>query len=164
MPERSHTPDEIVKILTDSPGRIAASTAGLDLAQLRLAPAPDEWSATEVLAHIRACADVWGSCIASILSEDRPTLRAVSPRTWIRKTNYPDIEFGSSLRSFTLQRDELLVLLKPLLPADWSRAATVNRAGKILEETTLSYADRLASHELQHVEQIECTAEAVSTS
>ncbi|HYK28220.1 MAG TPA: DinB family protein [Streptosporangiaceae bacterium] len=162
MPGRSHSPDEIVSILTDSPGRIAASTAGLDLAQLRLPPAPDEWSATEVLAHIRACADVWGTCIASILSEDRPTLRAVSPRTWIRKTSYLDIEFRPSLRSFTVQREELLSLLKPLSPAGWSRAATVIRAGKTLEETTLSYADRLASHELEHVEQIERAAEAVS--
>jgi len=61
-----------------------------------------------------------------------------------------------------VQREELLSLLKPLSPAGWSRAATVIRAGKTLEETTLSYADRLASHELEHVEQIERAAEAVS--
>jgi hypothetical protein len=26
-----------------------------------------EWSAVEVLAHLRACGDVWGGCIARIL-------------------------------------------------------------------------------------------------
>jgi hypothetical protein len=150
-----------VALLTAAPRRISASTAGLELELLRQSPAPGEWSATEVLAHIRACADVWGGCIASILSEDHPTIRFVSPRTWIKKTDYPELDFRSSLRSFTRQRDQLLTLLTPLAPGAWSRSATVIRAGRSLEETVLSYADRLASHEQQHLVQIESTVEAL---
>jgi hypothetical protein len=43
--------------------RTAALTGGLAPAQLQAVPAPDQWSATEVLAHLRACADMWGGCI-----------------------------------------------------------------------------------------------------
>lgn len=53
-----------------------------------------------MLAHLRSCADVWGNCIAAIIAEDTPTLRAVNPTTWIKKMNYPELEFQPSLRSF----------------------------------------------------------------
>ena len=90
-----------------------------------------------------------------IIAEDRPTIRAVNPRTWIKKTDYPELDFQPSLRSFIAQRADLLAVLKPLPPEDWSRAATVTGAGKALERTVMYYADGLARHERPHVKQIE---------
>ena len=98
---------------------------------------------------------MWGNCIATIIAEDTPTIRAVNPRTWIKKTDYLELEFRPSLRSFTTQRADLLAVLKPLPHEGWSRAATVTGAGKPLVRTVLSYADRLARHERPHVKQIE---------
>jgi len=49
---------ELLAMLAAAPPRIAASAAGLAPAQLQTPPAPGEWSANEVLAHIRACADI----------------------------------------------------------------------------------------------------------
>src|SRR5438270_1388745 len=103
-------------MLTEAPQRIAALTGYLEPAQLRTAPGPDEWSANDVLAHLRSCADVWGDCIAVILAEDRPTLRAIDPRTWIKRTNYPDLDFRPSLQAFTEQRAALLAVLEALPP------------------------------------------------
>jgi hypothetical protein len=37
--------------------RLVALTANLTPAQLRTPPQPDEWSANDVLAHLRACAE-----------------------------------------------------------------------------------------------------------
>ena len=91
----------------------------------------------------------------AMLAEDRPTLRAVNPRTWIKKTDYLDLEFRPSLRSFATQRVDLLAGLSPLPPEGWSRAATVTGAGKVLERTVLFYAQWLARHERQHVKQVE---------
>jgi hypothetical protein len=97
---------------------------------LRTAPADGEWSVNDVLAHLRACADVWGGCIATILAEDDPTIRAINPRTWIDRMDYRELEFAPSLRAFTEQRAALLRVLAPLPPEGWSRAATVTgRAG-----------------------------------
>lgn len=141
-------------MLAAAPPRLAALTADLAPAQLQTRPAAEEWSATEVLAHLRACADVWGDCIRAMLAEDRPTLRAVNPRTWIKRTDYPELEFGPSLRAFTTQRAALLAVLEPLPPAGWARAATVTGAGRVLERTVLSYAQWLAHHERPHVRQI----------
>jgi hypothetical protein len=55
-------------MLAATPPRITALTAGLGPAQLHTAPAPDEWSANEVLAHLRACADMWDNCIKEDIS------------------------------------------------------------------------------------------------
>jgi len=57
------------------------------------------WSASDVLAHLRSCADVWGGYMMRILAEDRPTVHAVNPTTWIRQTDYPDLDVHTSLRS-----------------------------------------------------------------
>ena len=145
----------MLTLLAAAPPRLAALAAGLAPAQLRAAAGPDEWSANDVLAHLRACADVWGNCIAAMLEEDRPTLRAINPRTWIERTDYRRLDFQLSLSAFTAQRARLLAVLQPLPPQGWSRAATVTGAGKALERTVLSYAEWLARHERPHVKQIE---------
>ena len=146
--------ERILPMLAASPARIAELTRGLTPEQLRAAPAPDEWSANDVLAHLRACADVWGGCIRTILSEDRPTFKAVNPRAWITKTDYLDLDFQQSLRAFTTQRADLLAVLEPLSPTGWARDATVTGAGKPLTRTVLYYADSLAVHERPHLKQI----------
>ena len=66
------TREEILALLRDAPGRIADATSGVTAADLRTAPAPGEWSVVDILAHLRACGDVWGGPIAVILAEDRP--------------------------------------------------------------------------------------------
>src|SRR5215213_4285603 len=154
MPDRSLTIEQVLTLLAETPPRISALTAGLAPAQLQTSPNDDEWSANDVLAHLRACADVWGGCIATILAEERPTLRAVNPRSWITKTDYRDLEFQPSLRAFAAQRAALLAVLEPLPPGAWSRTATVTGAGKALERTVLFYALWLAEHERPHVKQI----------
>ncbi|MFN8483560.1 MAG: DinB family protein [Anaerolineae bacterium] len=155
MASKPLTVEEILTMLTAAPPRIASLTADLTPAQLRAAPSPGEWSANEVLAHLRSCADVWGGCIGVILAQDRPTIRAVDPRTWLEQTDYLDQEFAASLRAFTTQRAELLAVLESLAPEDWSRSATVTGAGGPLVRTVQSYAAWLARHERPHVKQIE---------
>ena len=155
MPSGSLTIEQILTVLAETPPRLAALTAGLAPAQLRTSPNHGGWSANEVLAHLRACADVWGNCIAAMLAEDTPTLRAVNPTTWIKQTDYLELAFRPSLRAFATQRAEFLAVLEPLPRAAWSRAATVTGAGKVLERTVLDYAQRLARHERPHLKQIE---------
>jgi hypothetical protein len=155
MSDRSLTIERLLTMLAEAPPRIAGLTAGLTAAQLRTSRSADEWSANDVLAHLRSCADMWGHCIEAILTDDRPTLRAVNPRTWIKQTDYPDLQFAPSLRSFATQRAVLLAMLEPLPPEGWLRAATVTGAGRTLERTVLFYAKWLAQHERPHIRQIE---------
>jgi hypothetical protein len=154
-PDGSLPIEQILILLEAGPPRIAALTSGLPETQLHAAPGRGKWSANDVLAHVRSCADVWGDCIARIIDQDMPTIRAVNPRTWIHSTNYLEQEFQPSLQAFTAQRTKLLAVLKGLKPGIWSRSATVTGAGKPLVRTVQSYAQWMATHERPHVKQIE---------
>lgn len=155
MPRRSLTIEQILTILAQTPPRIAALTAPLLPAQLHTAPNRDEWSANDVLAHLRACADLWGSCIEVIIAQDTPIIRAVNPTTWINGADYLEQEFQPSLHAFATQRTDLLAVLEPLAHEDWSRAVTVTGGGKPRERTVLFYAQWLARHERPHLKQME---------
>lgn len=156
------TSDQALELLAATPRRIEALTTGRTAEQLRMPPSPGEWSAIEILAHIRACADVRGGVALRILAEDHPRIRDASPRVDQRGTDYVDLEFAPSLRAFTEQRADLLAVLRPLSPERWSRTATVIRNGKPLEWSVQWYAEWLGSHERIHIEQIAATIETVA--
>ena len=149
--------EQALASLAGTPQAIATLTFGIGAPQLHQAPADREWSVNEVLEHLRSCSDVWGGCIQKIIDEDMPTIRAVSPRTWINRTDYREQGFERSLHAFTAQRAELLTLLRTLTREDWSRAATVTGAGRPFVHTVLSYAHRLSVHEREHLRQIQRT-------
>src|SRR4051812_23142622 len=122
MSDSSLSIEQVLTMLAGAPPRIAELTAGLTATQLQARPDSETWSVNEVLAHLRSCADMWGGSMTIILTEDEPTLRAINPRTWIKQTNYLDLDFQTSLQTFTEQRAELIALLESL-PADgWSRS------------------------------------------
>jgi hypothetical protein len=152
--DRPLTIDQVLKQLTEQPETIAALTASLPRARLHRPETLGGWSVNDVLAHLRSCADMWGRYIALIVAEDRPTIRAMNPTTWIKSTNYPELEFAPSFRAFAKQRAELLAFLRPLPKTAWSRSATVTGAGRPRERTVMEYARWLANHEQTHVRHI----------
>ena len=158
MPGKYLPVEMILNILKETPSRLAALPAELSPAQLRTARGPSEWSVTEVLAHLRACSDVWGdNYIMTILTRDKPTIKAMNPHRWIKNTDYLEQEFQALLPPFTKQRKKLVVVLEQLEPQDWWRTATLTGAGKPLEQTLISHADGLVRHERTHLKQIERT-------
>src|ERR1041384_5491222 len=101
-------PAAVVELLETTPRRIASATRRLNDSELNWKPAADSWSIHEVLAHLRCCADVWGESIGKILKQDSPTFRYVSPRGWIKKTNYLELDFKASFLAFRAQRKDLV--------------------------------------------------------
>ncbi|MBX3065218.1 MAG: DinB family protein [Anaerolineae bacterium] len=146
--------EQVLTRLTDHPLRLATITDGLTPAQLRTPPAAEEWSINDVLAHLRSCADVWGGYINRILNEDKPKIRAISPRTYMKRTNYPDLEFAPSFAAFRTQRADLVTILEPLPLEAWSRTATVTKNDKVTDRSVLDYAQSICDHEGEHMEQL----------
>jgi uncharacterized damage-inducible protein DinB len=143
--------DEILRLLAETPRRVAAATKAMSDDQLHLKPDQRSWSANDILAHLRACADVWNETIALMLQEDEPVLKDISPRDWLKKTDYPGLPFRESFHSFVDQRRELLQTLHDLEFGQWSRGAMIGNR----RHTIFSQARRMALHEVTHNEQIE---------
>lgn len=157
MPKPPKSSEECLAILKSTPARLAAATRALSSEDLRR-PIVGEWSATDVLAHIRACEDARSECIPRIIAEDHPTIRVVNPRTLIETSGHRHLDFHDSLEAFTKQRTKLVCALEKLPPEAWSRSATFTGAGAPLERSVLFYADWVARHERSHVKQIESLA------
>jgi hypothetical protein len=150
----SPTSEDALALLADAPRRIEATTLGVDPDVLRASPGDGEWSANDVLAHLRACADSWGGCIETMLADEHPTIRAINPRSWIKRTNYRDLAFRESFAAYAAQRAELITQLVSLPPDGWDRSATITGAGAPLQRTVLFYVQWLARHERAHIKQI----------
>jgi DinB superfamily len=153
--DKNVTIEQVLTLLAEGPRRIAALTDGLEPARLHTTQDHDEWSANDILAHLRACSDVWGGSIVTMVREDHPTIRAISPRTWIYRTDYPDRAFTSSFEAYSRQRAELVSFLEALTREQWARGGTFTGAGRLLERTVLSEASAIAVHERPHIKQIE---------
>lgn len=154
MTRPSVTIAEALAMLDEHPRRIAAATNGIPARRLRNERILGEWSAVDVLAHLRACSDARGDVIPEIVRGAK-TLRAVNPQTLIEKVNYRDLEFAASFRAFARQRARLVELLRSLRPAAWSRTATFTGFGTPRERSVLFYAAWLAQHERAHVRHFE---------
>jgi len=103
------------------------------------------------MVHLRACADVWGTSIQKMLAEDTPILPNIHPRKWMIQAGFHKLEFHESLKTYSVERKELLKTLTKLPFEDWSRGAMIG--GRI--HTVFTQARRIAKHETLHCEQIE---------
>ena len=95
----------------------------------------------------------------AMLAHDNPGLREIHPRQWIKKASpYTAQTFTSSLQVFTLRREALLITLRALSPADWSRTASIDRK----THTVFSHVRRMVMHEHGHCEQIDALVQSLA--
>lgn len=148
------TPQEIdraLRLLEATPARLNALAAGIPLERLASSPGPKIWSAQEVLAHLRACADLWGASIYAMLSDSEPALADSDERKWAKLAGYTDVPFHAGLERFSHERAVLLRVLRGLETEGWERGGMI--LGR--RHTVFSQARRMAKHEAEHCEQIE---------
>ncbi len=155
------TTEQILEVLASTPGRLAAITAGATAADLRRPPKPREWSMTELLAHLRACADVFGGAILTILDDEDATIRAINPTTWIKGTDYPTLEFGASLSAFRRQRHDCCPCLGGSTRPRGNDGRPWWAPARRSPISIQAYADRMARHERAHWRQAAATIAAV---
>lgn len=143
--------DQQLGLLSETVVRIAAITSGRTEEELSLSQQPGEWSAVEILAHLRACDEVWMHSILTMLALDQPDIPAVHPRQWSKVVHYEQTAFDPSFQAFRLKRAELLKVLHGLSPEDWAKSAQIDGQ----THTVFSQVRRMAQHETGHCEQIE---------
>ena len=143
--------DGYLRLLREAPVRIATATAGVDDVRLHRRSAAEPWSVNDILAHIRASADMREKFIADMASGDRATLSYQSPRGWIRKTNYLELPFTESFAAYRAHRSAWLAQLETMSVEAWDRGALIRDR----PETIASYVRYLTDHETVHCEQIE---------
>lgn len=95
----------------------------------------------EILAHIRACADLWSYSIYAILStKDEPVLAQINAHKWAAILDYAKCPFDQSFTSFKATRADLLHVLRNLPAESWAQTARIGER----QHSTYSQAHRNA--------------------
>jgi hypothetical protein len=147
------TPSEIEKylaILSETPQKIEDVTKGLEETRLQLKADRKSWSVNDILAHLRSCADLWTHSIYAMLAENEPVFSDINERKWAKVTRYTELPFILSFPAYSLQRENLLRVLKTLPFKSWERSALIFER----RHTVFTQTRRMAKHEQDHIMQI----------
>lgn len=143
----------VISYLDKTPSEIERITQDVDPHLLQTRQDPDSWSAVEILAHLHACATIWGKSIQEMIEENNPIIEDLHPRKWKKLSEFSIMAFEQSLQEFILHRRILISRLITLSADDWGKSGWI----KNKKHTIFSQARRMALHELDHLDQLEKT-------
>ena len=143
--------EKYLRMISETPHRILGSATGPEEAHLQSKSDEKPWSANDILAHLRSCADLWTHSIYAMLAENGPVFSDIDERKWAKVTRYAELPFKESFQAFSLQRENLLRVLRALPFESWERSAMIFER----KHTVFTQVRRMAKHEKEHCEQME---------
>ena len=143
---------DALKTQAGTPKRLEKLVKRASPARLRKRPAPDKWSAGEILAHLADTEIVMGWRVRSILAAPGTPIQPFDQDAWASAGNYAKRDPRKSLQQFTVVREANLALMKSLTPEQWKHAGMHAERG---EESIERILHMIAGHDLNHIAQIE---------
>jgi hypothetical protein len=140
-----------VAVQRETPGILSELISGVPDSRLSQRPAPDRWSAAELLAHFgdAEVVSVWR--YRQMIEHDGTTLTGYDQDLWNNLGQYPTRKPQESLQLFRLLREVNLRMLDQLTPEEWQRHAIHAERGRM---TVRDLAMQIAGHDLNHLEQL----------
>lgn len=124
---------------------------GMDTGALRYRPAPDAWSAVEVIGHIMEAEMLWAGRIRQMLAAEGPRLTPYDQNEAVRLREFQTKQPGGMLNAFAEQRAEHVAFLRGLRPGQLARTGIHPTRGPI---SVLDGIAILDTHDRAHGEQI----------
>jgi len=159
------TPQEYIKRILGNvegfdPLKVQAGTArklerlikGVPASRLRKRPAPEKWSAGEILAHLADSEIVVGWRLRQILGAPGTPIQAYDQDSWAAAGHYGKRDPRKSAEQFRVVREANLGLLKSLAPEQWKHHGMHAERG---EETVERIVQMMAGHDINHTKQVE---------
>ena len=122
-----------------------------DPAALAAVPAPGEWPAATVVAHLADAEQVWGARARMIITADRPWLASYPEEAWAERFAPLEPDVKESLSRWRLLRAATVRALASCDEADWARQGVHDERGAI---TLATLAGVLVDHDRGHLDQI----------
>lgn len=154
QPQNSH-PAWSLEIMRTTPAVLKSLCADMEPSGLNLRPAPQEWSPTEILCHLRDVeAEVNLPRLRKVLAEKNPFLPGVDSDRWAVERDYFRQDGASALSQFITHRRQGLDLLQRISQQDWERTARHAIFGPTQLKELVAI---MAGHDQLHVRQMEST-------
>jgi uncharacterized damage-inducible protein DinB len=129
----------------------AAAIRGASEAALSKRPDGKNWSAREVVCHIRDTEESFMQRFQLLLAMDEPTFLGVEPDRWAEERQYGRNDAGEAVVAFRKRRDESLAFLRHLKPEQWERAGVHATRGRM---TVKDFVGLMAWHDDNHLDQL----------
>ena len=131
--------------------KIVSVPAKIALVQLSV-----EWSAVEVVTHVKDADGVLNQRVKLLLDQDKPSLEFQAVFEWAESRREAS-SISDILEAYMKSREETLQRLTDLPFANWWRRGQHQEFGEV---TLLQQASYFAAHELTHVRQLNAMTEA----
>jgi DinB family protein len=129
---------------------VAESLVGATDEELDGRPAPEKWSAREVVHHLADSEMIAAVRARLLIAVDRPQIVGFDQEVFVRRLHY-DRPIEASLDAFKSARRTTAEILEKLTDADWAREGTHTEHGRYTLERWLEI---YAKHAHGHAEQI----------
>ena len=144
--------EERLERLEQTPSDLARALRGRSDAQLSRRPAPDAWSAKEIVCHLRDAEEHLAGFIQLVLDMDDPPLLATGTADrWADERQYARHNVGAAWDAFGRRRDETLAMLRSLSAAQWKRTGRHARLKQLSVDALVSL---MAWHDENHLDQL----------
>ena len=141
---------EKVQEYRDGVARVKEALAGATDAELDARPAPDKWTAREIVHHLADSEMTSAIRLRRLLAEDKPLIVAYDQEEYARRLHY-DRPIDASMRAFAAARETTAELMGCLSDEDWLREGTHTEVGRFGLDTWLR---TYAPHAHKHADQI----------
>jgi len=139
-----------IKAYRDGVEVVRQALAGATDRELDARPAPNKWTAREIVHHLADSEMQSAFRLRQLLASDRPTLAAYDKEEFARRLHY-DRPIASSLAAFKAARDTTAELLDRMVDSDWTREGVhPEHASYGVEKWMTIYA----AHAHDHADQI----------
>ena len=130
---------------------LAAAIKGLPDHQLAKRPDDKNWSAKEVLCHLRDTEESFMMRFQTIMVMDEPKFLPVEPDRWATERQYQRNDAHDALHAFRIRRDESLKFLRALRPEHFERGGIHATRGRM---TIRDFVGLIAGHDDNHLDQL----------
>jgi hypothetical protein len=137
--------------LEKTPFLVETMLRGLPRDVLEWKPAPDRWSISEVLHHLRDIEPVFADRVRRMVEEDNPPLARYPQPHLTDPSFYAKGSAAEHLAALTAARREIVALLKAVPASAASRVGHHSELGSI---TVSHMLHEWANHDLGHIRQI----------
>jgi hypothetical protein len=140
------TRQQLVQKYKEGYRTVAEALEGATDAELDARPAPEKWSAREIVHHLADSEMTSAIRLRRLIAEDRPAINGYDEAEFARKLYY-DRPIAASLDAFRTARLTTAELLDRMTDAEWEREGTHTEHGRYAVQDWLkSYADHAHNH------------------
>jgi DinB superfamily len=145
-----HTRQALIDRYRDGYRAVTDALEGITDAELDARPAPNKWTARQIVHHLADSEMTSAIRLRRLLAEDQPLIVGYDQEEFARRLYY-DRPIAASLAAFEAARASTAELLERMTESEWARTGTHSESGAY---TATRWLEIYAAHAHDHADQI----------